>query len=360
MNLKQHKKGLILSSIVILLPILFGVVFWDQFPKTFVTHFGISGEADGYSSKAFAVFCPPLILLSTHWLCILITMADKRQKRQNKKVTGMILWIMPSISIFVNAMMYGIALGKDLNPLLLISPLLGLMFIFIGNYMPKCTQNSTIGIKIPWTLANEENWNVTHRLAGKLWVGGGVLILLCSFLPENIAHTIMFLMILPMVIIPIFYSWQYYRKQVQAGTAIPVKDIPVSKSRRITTAILIVLTLIFLCTILFTGQIRYTFEENYFIADATYHEELMIAYDAIEDITLVDHPIPGTRTIGFASLRLLLGSFQNEEFGNYLRYTYYNPDCSIILTVNGDTIVISGETARETETIYLEICSHMA
>ena len=56
--------------------------------------------------------------------------------------------------------------------------LLGVLFIFAGNYLPKSRQNYTVGIRIPWTLDNEENWNKTHRLAGYLWVAGGIVMLL--------------------------------------------------------------------------------------------------------------------------------------------------------------------------------------
>ena len=74
------------------------------------------------------------------------------------------------------------ALGKEMNPALIVSLLLGFMFIIIGNYLPKCKQNFTLGIKIKWTLENEENWNKTHRFAGKVWFIGGFIMLLTAFL----------------------------------------------------------------------------------------------------------------------------------------------------------------------------------
>ena len=86
---------------------------------------------------------------------------------------------------------------------------IGVLFVIIGNYLPKCKQNYTIGIKIPWTLDNEENWNKTHRFAGFLWVVCGVAIMFTGFfggvwvfLPISFA----------MVLAPIIYSYLLHRK----------------------------------------------------------------------------------------------------------------------------------------------------
>ena len=89
--------------------------------------------------------------------------------------------------------------------------LLGLIFIAIGNYLPKCKQNYTIGIKIPWTLASEENWNRTHRFAGWVWVGGGVVMLLSGFLG------IFWLTLVPAIImaaVPLIYSYILHKKGI--------------------------------------------------------------------------------------------------------------------------------------------------
>ena len=92
--LKKNKNNLILSSIVISLPILVGLVLWNKLPDTFPTHWNCSGEADGFSSKTFAIFGIPLIMLALHWLCIWFTLKDPKNKEQSTKVFGMVLWIL--------------------------------------------------------------------------------------------------------------------------------------------------------------------------------------------------------------------------------------------------------------------------
>ena len=94
-----------------------------------------------------------------------------------------------------------------------IFPLLGLMFAFIGNYMVNIKPNYFAGIRLPWTLSNDENWRKTHQLGGKLWFAGGMLIAVASFfLPGPQAFTFFISVIAIMVIIPLVYSYRLFKK----------------------------------------------------------------------------------------------------------------------------------------------------
>ena len=92
------------------------------------------------------------------------------------------------------------------------SLLMGVLFIFIGNLLPKMQQSYTMGIKLPWTLHNEENWNKTHRLSGKVWVIGGIIILSTALWGNFL---VLMATTLLMVLIPVVYSYCLYRKQTQ-------------------------------------------------------------------------------------------------------------------------------------------------
>ena len=92
---------------------------------------------------------------------------------------------------------------------------MGLMLLVVGNYLPKCRQNYTVGIKVPWTLASEENWDATHRLAGKLWVAGGVVILLLAIQPWIPAFPMSLVIMLAVTFVPMIYSFVYYIKMEQ-------------------------------------------------------------------------------------------------------------------------------------------------
>ena len=92
--LKKNKSRIIISSIIILLPMIFGLIMWDKLPDTMTTHWGADGNADGFSGKVFAVFGLPAITLILHFVCLLFTLFDKKQKEQNPKALGMIFWIL--------------------------------------------------------------------------------------------------------------------------------------------------------------------------------------------------------------------------------------------------------------------------
>lgn len=179
--IKENKKTIIITAIVTLLPILAGVILWDRLPETMATHFGANSGADGFSSRAFAVFGLPLILLGVHLLCAFVTAADPRKKNISPKMYSLALWIAPVISLIVNAVIYAWNLGYQLWGAYIVQLLAGVGVLVIGNLLPKARQNYTIGIKTPWALANEENWNRTHRLAGWLWMAGGLVIIILTF-----------------------------------------------------------------------------------------------------------------------------------------------------------------------------------
>ena len=208
--LKRNKGTLILTTIITALPILLGLALWSRLPETIATHFDVNGVADGWSSKAFAVFGLPAFLVAVHLLCAFGTMMDPKRKNIQDKMYKLVLWSCPVISILTCGAVYLYALGMEVNMALIAELMVGVMFIVVGNYLPKCRQSYTMGIKLPWTLNDEENWNATHRFGGWLWMAGGVVVLLLTFLPAvNPLCTLG--RILLMVGLPTAYSYLYYR-----------------------------------------------------------------------------------------------------------------------------------------------------
>lgn len=207
--IKKNLKVLIVTSVILLLPILAGVLLWDQLPEQMPTHWNAAGEIDGWSSKPFAVFGLPLILLAAQWLCVLVTCADPKKNNHPTKVVHLVLWFMPALSVLMHTVTYMSAMGMEVRMERVMPVFMGLLFAIIGNYLPKCKQNYTIGIKIPWTLDNEENWNKTHRFAGWMWTFCGVAIMLTGFLGS---FWIFLPIALLMVSVPIVYSYLLHRK----------------------------------------------------------------------------------------------------------------------------------------------------
>ena len=210
--LKDNKKTLIITSILTILPILVGVFFWNRLPDVMATHFGTNNEANGFTSKAFAVFGLPLILLAVEWFGALVTSHDPKKQNISPKMFAFVLWIIPVVSLLGAATIYPYNLGYQMDITFIAELLIGIIFIVVGNYLPKARQNYTIGIKIPWTLANEENWNRTHRMAGYLWVIGGILMVIAAL--TGIAKTQwMIAVFFILAIVPFVYSyWLHVKK----------------------------------------------------------------------------------------------------------------------------------------------------
>ena len=213
-RLKTERKTILLTSLFVLLPIAAGLYLWNRLPDQIPIHFNFSGEADGWSSRPFAVFVLPLFLLAVHLLMAIATAYDPKGRGFSDRIYRMLLWTVPIISWATNLSVYGIAVGMNIRIDVVVRVLTGFLFIIIGNYMPKVRQNMTVGIKIPWTLADPENWNKTHRLAGKLFLISGILTLMSIFLPGQAGMLIMFCSIIIAAVFPMIYSFQLYRKSL--------------------------------------------------------------------------------------------------------------------------------------------------
>lgn len=346
----KNKTRIFVSTLLTLAPALIGCVIWNQLPETMVTHWGADGVADGYSSKAFAVFALPAIMAAANLLCMLASGLDPRQQEQNKKAANLIFWIMPIISFTSCGIFFAISLGKTMDIPMLLCLSMGVLFLIIGNYMPKVKQNSTLGIKISWTLVNEENWNRTHRFAGKLWVIGGVAILLMIFMPDKWVIPGVLITTLLMCIAPVLYSYRIYRIHLAQGIQYTVP--PQEKKYRAVVSIFLVAVFAFVGVIMFTGNITCRIDEDSLYIEASYTADSVVSYDEIDSIELREAFSIGHRIMGYGSPRLSLGAFQNDEFQNYTLYSYNSCDSMILIRSGEKVLAFNAKTPEETRTLY--------
>ncbi len=207
--MKKYIKPIIITSLIIIIPIIAGLILWNRLPEQIPTHFNTSGEANDYSSKTFAVIAIPLFLLAMHFMCFFSALSDPKKAGHNKAMLWIVLGICPCVSLLCGFMMYSAALGYTFNIGLIMSMFVGILFAIIGFFLPKCKRNYTIGIKLPWTMDSDENWDKTHKIAGFIWVIGGLIILSTAFLAN---FWILMGIIFVMVIVPTIYSYSYYLK----------------------------------------------------------------------------------------------------------------------------------------------------
>ena len=207
--MKASKKEMILSVLLCLLPIVLGLIMWNELPDMVPTHFDINNEPDDYSSKYFAVFGLPLVMAGLDAVCMFALKSDPRAEMHSRVLSKIMLWFVPVLSCIVVPLCFFAAVGKEINIGLLMQLLIGVVFIVIGNYLPKCRQNYTMGIRLPWTLSDEDNWNYTHRVGGFAWVVAGFIEIVNAFVG---VVWLFFVVVFAAALIPTVVSYIYYRK----------------------------------------------------------------------------------------------------------------------------------------------------
>ncbi len=357
--IKKHLKKLIISSVITLSPIIFGLIFWNNFPDVMSTHWGIDGTADGSAGRIFAVFGLPLIMAVLNILCVIITVFDNKNRNQSPKALNIIFFIMPVISIFSSAVIYLAALGKIWNYFAIFPVLIGAIFVVLGNIMPKLRQNHTFGIKLKWTFESEKNWNATHRFSGKVWVITGLLMMLTAFLPYKIMFICFFTLLIASILTVAVYSYVFHKKEAVNGTEFSTDyNTKAYKSAKRTTSILLPLVLIFVAVIMFTGNITVEYTDKSIILDSVYYDKLNVKFDEIDSAELAENS-SAVKEFGFNNIVVNLGGFQNEQYGSHTRYTYNKCKSVVLIKSDGKTLLINAKTENETKEIYNKILTEI-
>ena len=333
-TMAEHKVKLLISSLVILLP---AVVDWQ-----------LLWECAG--------------LLAAHWICVLLVFADRRNREgQSKKAVGLLFWLMPVTSLLLAAIRMAVQQGEaGIRITYLITCFaFGLLFLAVGNYMPKIRQNRTMGVRVKWALASEANWNATHRFAGKVWVAAGLLCMISALLPGKTMMVAFIASIVLASVAPCVYSYRYYKQHPQDGAAVAVYTSPAQK---MAARLILVGVLVFVAVALVAGSAEVVFGEDSLTVEASFWQDMTISYDSIESVsyeTGEEMPAAGIRTYGLGNLRMLMGTFANDAYGSYTRYTYDSCDDCVVLNVSGMTVVLNGPSVDDTRQIYQELTARL-
>ncbi|MCG0276419.1 MAG: SdpI family protein [Thermosediminibacteraceae bacterium] len=200
--------GLILSLYVI------GFILYPVLPDMVPSHWNIHGQVDGYMPKTYHIIFFPSLILGLYLLMSVAPMIDPKPESYEKfrYVFEAFRTIMVLIftAIYLAVTLY--ALGIQVSVAKVIMPAIGLMLIFLGNYMGKIRHNYTFGIKTPWTLASEEVWNKTHRISGPLWVAAGAVWILSIFFNEKLGFILSMGSMFAVTIFGFIYSYVLFKK----------------------------------------------------------------------------------------------------------------------------------------------------
>ncbi|NLC07818.1 MAG: SdpI family protein [Syntrophomonadaceae bacterium] len=191
-----------------------GIIIYPSLPDQVPSHWNFKGEVDAHSSREFGAFMLPLINIGMYLMMLFLPLIDP--KRDNyARFAGAYRFLRCALAIFMTAI-YAItilsALGYQINTGLVVKAFVALLFMLIGNFMGQMRHNYFVGIKNPWTLANEEVWQATHRFSGKLWVIGGLITLLLAPVQALWGVYLFFTVIVILVVLPMVYSYLLFRR----------------------------------------------------------------------------------------------------------------------------------------------------
>jgi len=202
-------------------PVVYLAATWNRLPEQVPLKYGLNGEPIRYGTKSELFMILAILLavnIGVYFLLVNINRIDPKKKYREENLPRM-RRLAFAISIFMSAISCFIiysSLGTSpkFNSKIIVVAV-GLLFAVVGNYMYNIKPNYFAGIRLPWTLENEDNWKKTHMLAGKLWFAGGLLVALTAlFLPDKIALIFTFSIIILLTIIPTVYSYRLYKKQL--------------------------------------------------------------------------------------------------------------------------------------------------
>lgn len=190
-----------------------GWFYYDKLPQSIPIHWNWKGEIDGYGSKDLHVWMFPLIIIV---MMILFWFLPKLDPKKDKYEKFADVWeILQTVMVMFFVYVYFISLYAGLHQGLDVSSWvmggMGVLFILMGNYLGKVRQNYFIGIKVPWTLNNEEVWNKTHRVGGWCFVVAGIMMLINAFVKFSVGWIFGLAMAIVLVL-PILYSYVIYKR----------------------------------------------------------------------------------------------------------------------------------------------------
>ena len=198
----------------VLLPFIYLAYLWKGLPEKVPTNWNYKGEIDDWGTKYSLIGLVFLLPVLTYFLMLVIPKIDpkKRIELMGGKYYQIKFVLVAFMSVLALFIIHS-SKSKTLSSPSMVFVLIGLLFMALGNYFKVIKQNYFLGIKTPWTLESEEVWKLTHILAGKLWIVGGLLMIIFSLvIPENINFYFFISIIAIISIVPIVYSYLKFKE----------------------------------------------------------------------------------------------------------------------------------------------------
>lgn len=208
--MRQYKPSLLLTAVSLLL----SFAVYSSLPEQIPAHWNTQGAIDRYAPKLTVFLFPALIFLMTVLFQVMRrTDPDSENYDKFQKEYHRYTFVIGLVFFVVQIMTIAAAFRIDFNVNLILCLVMGALFIFLGNLMPKTKHNYFIGIRTPWALADEENWFRTHRFTGKIWVACGLITALAALAPLAVQVPLFLAALAVICIAPFVYSYMEFRKK---------------------------------------------------------------------------------------------------------------------------------------------------
>ncbi|UOF92107.1 SdpI family protein [Fodinisporobacter ferrooxydans] len=214
MNKSRISKWSIYGWCVIVFTFIGGVFLQSHMHHRIPIHWNITGNVDGYAQPWVAVYIMPVVHAIIYGFLLILPKIDP--KRDNYLTFDHTYRLFTFVFVlFFSALIWMVDLqgiGMQFPLVMLLQLMLGILFVILGNWLGRVRHNYFIGIRTPWTLANETVWKKTHRFVGKLYVISGVIIGFAAALPHTVGFVVMIALILLSSSMGIVYSFMIYRR----------------------------------------------------------------------------------------------------------------------------------------------------
>ena len=212
----KNKKTIILTSVMCMLPEILSVILYKRLPEQVAVHWNSAGEINGYLPKAMAAFGMPFVFLIINIFSNISLLYDPRREGQPKALRAIGIWLVPFTSLILIPATLFLSIGVKIPITAISSFVVGIVFIVTGNYLPKSRRNYVMGVRIPWTFHDPDNWNKTNRMAGHMMVMGGFVVLISGYFHVTAVFygvSVILIIAVLIAVIPFFYSFLLYKKE---------------------------------------------------------------------------------------------------------------------------------------------------
>ena len=198
------------------LDVAFGLAAWNFMPARVPTHWGASGQVNGWGPSWVNAFLPPGIAILLYLTFLYIPLIDPHRLNYGAFAGSLraLRLLVVAFLVFVHVLVVLASLGVAVPMDVAMRAALPLLLAGIGTRLASLRRNWFFGIRTPWTLANEEVWTRTHAVAGRVWTAGGLALALCAFLPARAGFPALVAGIAVLVLVPVAYSAVIFKRLV--------------------------------------------------------------------------------------------------------------------------------------------------